>query len=51
MSKAKSTIADKNEALAEALGLSPAEAKEWQMHYALLKRLVKVSVHRFPTAA
>ena len=39
MGKIKPTIATTPEALAEALGLAAADAKEWQVQYALLKRL------------
>src|SRR5437868_2873632 len=37
--KLKPTVARTPEALAEALGLSAADAKEWQVQYELLKRL------------
>jgi predicted XRE-type DNA-binding protein len=39
MRKIKPTVARTREALAEALGLSVADAKEWQVQYELLKRL------------
>lgn len=39
MGKLKPTVARTPEELAKALGLSAAEAKEWQVQYALLKRL------------
>lgn len=42
MRKFKPTVAKTPEALAEALGLSAAEAKEWQVQYALLKRLKEI---------
>jgi predicted XRE-type DNA-binding protein len=38
----KPIIAATPEALAEALGLSTAEAKEWQVQHALLKRLKEI---------
>jgi hypothetical protein len=54
MSKIKPIIARSPEDLARALGLSAAEAKEWQVQRALLKRLkVKVFVRsgeKFRTA-
>jgi hypothetical protein len=37
--KLKPTVARTPEALAEALGLSAADAKEWQVQYDLRKRL------------
>jgi predicted XRE-type DNA-binding protein len=39
MPKLKPTVARTPEALAEALGLSATDAKEWQVQYELLKRL------------
>ena len=39
MPKLKPTVARTPEALAEALGLSVADAKEWRVQYELLKRL------------
>ncbi|HSR07702.1 MAG TPA: XRE family transcriptional regulator [Bryobacteraceae bacterium] len=39
MRKIKPTVARTPEALAEALGLSAADAKQWQVQYELLKRL------------
>ena len=39
MHRLKPTIARTPEALAEALGLSATDAKEWQVQYELLKRL------------
>jgi predicted XRE-type DNA-binding protein len=39
MSRVKPVVAGTPEALAETLGLSPADAKEWQVQYALLKHL------------
>ena len=39
MLKLKATVAKTPEALAKALGLSAAEAKEWRVQYDLLKRL------------
>jgi predicted XRE-type DNA-binding protein len=42
MRKLKPTVARTPEALAEALGLSAAEAKEWQVQYVLLKRLREI---------
>lgn len=39
MPKIKPTVARTPEALAEALGLTAADAKEWQVQYALLKQL------------
>ena len=38
----KPTVAKIPEALAEALGLSAAQAKEWQVQYALLQRLKEI---------
>jgi predicted XRE-type DNA-binding protein len=42
MPKVKATIARTPEALAKALGLSAADAKEWQVQYALLRRLKEI---------
>jgi predicted XRE-type DNA-binding protein len=42
MRKTRPFLAKTPEALAEALGLSAADAKEWQVHYALLQRLKQV---------
>ena len=42
MRKLKPTVARTPEALAEALGLSAAEAKEWQVQHVLLKRLREI---------
>ena len=42
MRKLKPAVAKTPEALAEALGLSAAEAKEWQVQYVLLKRLREI---------
>jgi predicted XRE-type DNA-binding protein len=42
MPKLKPVIASTPEQLAAALGLSPAEAKEWQVQHALLKRLKEI---------
>jgi predicted XRE-type DNA-binding protein len=42
MHKLKPTVARTPEDLAKALGLSAAEAKEWQVQYALLKRLKEI---------
>ena len=42
MSKIKPIIASTPEELATALGLSVAEAKEWQVQHALLKRLKEI---------
>ena len=39
MPKLKPTVAETPEALAGALGLSAADAKEWQVQYELFKRL------------
>ena len=43
MHKLKPIIAPTPESLAGALGLSPAAAKEWQVQYALLKRLKEIA--------
>lgn len=51
MPKLKPIVAATPEALAGALGLSPTEAKEWQVQHALLRRLKQiVRVHRFTHA-
>jgi predicted XRE-type DNA-binding protein len=42
MSKIKPIVAKTPEDLATALGLSAAEAKEWQVQHALLKRLKEI---------
>lgn len=42
MNKANNTQARTPEALAEALGLTSAEAQEWQVQYALLKKLRQI---------
>jgi predicted XRE-type DNA-binding protein len=42
MPKTKPIVAKTPEALAEALGLSAADAKEWQVQYALLKKLREI---------
>src|SRR5712664_3629739 len=42
MSKLKPTVARPPEALAEALGLSATDAKEWHVQYELLKRLTAI---------
>jgi len=42
MRKLKPAVARTPEALAEALGLSAAEAKEWQVQHVLLKRLREI---------
>jgi predicted XRE-type DNA-binding protein len=42
MRKVKPVIARTPEALAEALGLSAAEAREWQVQHALLQRLKEI---------
>ena len=38
----KSIVAKTPEAIAQALGLTVAEAREWQVQYALLKRLQQI---------
>src|ERR1039457_4977124 len=43
MHKVKPTVAKTPEELAGALGLSAAAAKEWQVQYALLKRLKEIA--------
>jgi predicted XRE-type DNA-binding protein len=43
MHRLKPTVATTPEELAGALGLSAAEAKEWQVQYALLKRLKEIA--------
>lgn len=48
MPKLKPTVAATPESLARALGLPPAEAKQWQVQHALLTRLKQiVRAHRF----
>lgn len=42
MNKSKKVVARGPAALAKALGLTPREANEWQVQYALLKRLQAV---------
>ena len=42
MPRVKPVVVRTPEALAETLGLSPAEAREWQVRHALLKRLKEV---------
>ena len=42
MPKVKPVIARTPEALAEILGLPPADAREWQVRYALLKQLKEI---------
>lgn len=42
MSKVKPVVARTPEALAGVLGLSPADAKEWQVRHALLKHLKEI---------
>jgi predicted XRE-type DNA-binding protein len=51
MSRVKPAVATTPEALAEALGLSAADAKEWQVQYALLKRLKQIVRRRKITHA
>ncbi len=51
MSRVKPTVARTPEALAKALGLSAADAKEWQVQYALLKRLKEIVGRRKITHA
>lgn len=43
MRKLKPTVARTPEALAEALGLSAADAKGWQIQHALVKRLKEIA--------
>jgi predicted XRE-type DNA-binding protein len=43
MRKVRPVVARTPEALAEALGLSAAEAKEWQVQYALLQHLKQIA--------
>ena len=43
MHRLKPTVATTPEDLAGALGLSAAEAKEWQVQYVLLKRLKEIA--------
>ncbi len=42
MRKVKSTVARNPEELAKALGLSQSHAQEWQVQYALLKRITEI---------
>lgn len=42
MPKTRPIVARSPEEIAEAIGLSAADAREWQVQYALLKRLRKV---------
>jgi predicted XRE-type DNA-binding protein len=42
MHKRKPIVAKSPEALAEVLGLSAADAREWQVQYALLERLKEI---------
>lgn len=42
MSRVKPIVARTPEALAEALGLSAADGKQWRVQYALLKRLKEI---------
>lgn len=42
MRKVKPVVARTPEALAKTLGLPPADAKEWQVRYALLKHLKEI---------
>ena len=42
MSKLRPVVAKTPEALARVLGLSAAEAREWQVQYALLRRLKEI---------
>ncbi|MGH9783749.1 MAG: XRE family transcriptional regulator [Terriglobia bacterium] len=42
MSRVKPVVARTPEALAEILGLSPADAREWQVRYALLRHLKEI---------
>jgi predicted XRE-type DNA-binding protein len=51
MSRVKPIVAGTPEALAEALGLSPADAKEWQVRYALLRHLKEIVRKRKVTHA
>jgi len=56
MSRVKPVVARTPEALAEILGLSSADAKEWQVRYALLKHLKEIVrkrkiTHVTPSAA
>jgi predicted XRE-type DNA-binding protein len=43
MPKLKPIVAKSPEALAEALGLSAADAKQWQVQHALLKKLKEIA--------
>jgi len=51
MSRVKPVVARTPEALAEILGLSPADAKEWQVRYSLLKHLKEIVRRRKITHA
>jgi len=42
MSRVKPVVARTPEALAEILGLSPTDAREWQVRYALLQHLKEI---------
>jgi predicted N-acetyltransferase YhbS len=46
MSRVKPVIARTPEELSKTLGLTPAEAKEWQVRYALLMLLARLAVAR-----
>ena len=51
MPKLKPIVAATPGALSNALGLSPTDAKEWQVQHALLRRLTQIAhVHRFTHA-
>ena len=43
MGKLRPTVARTPEALAKALGLSAADAREWQVQYALVKKLKEIT--------
>lgn len=51
MSKAKPVVAKTPEALADALGLGAAESQEWQVQFALLKRLRQIAKEQALTHA
>ena len=51
MPKLRPTVARTPEALAKALGLSAADAKEWQVQYALVKKLKEITERRKITHA
>ncbi len=51
MAKIKPVVAKTSEELADALGLSPADAKEWQVQHELLKRLRAIVAKRGITHA